>query len=606
MSTDTAAVPSPHITINNNLAPHTYGVLVQPNTLTYYKDGVQTYSTPFAGPYMPNTVDFTSIGSVGGAPTPGHAAGSWNGSWILYDGSNSSVTFPFTFQYFHYYQPTTMVTTAVPIPSNAIFIDRKVPTGLSSTFSPHGAWSNYTAGVDSNTNITFGPLGYLGQNAVTSQSPGDQAVWSHTFSSTDAGSYDVYLWNAATAYYQIPNDYEGQPDFAPDAAQNTTYVLAGSAGAAPTSQGINQSTAGQQWVPVNSSGPSTNTYLFTGGSVASITLTVGTESSTSSPGGVAFTPHTNADSVVFIPVHTVGISPSAPDSYTESGMTSSGLVGWPGSGAAQYSTRSGDPTATATWSAGLPSAGGSYAIYVYVPSSSSSSTTAYYVVYDGSTPLANATVNQVTQAGQWVQIGTAPVTFSGTTATITVTNGISGSGANGFLRTNAIKLVPQALPTYVVCTNSKSLYGTPLFSTSVGTWTSGTSSVASPCGTSDQLSTSSGATATFAPQVPVAGLYHAYVFNDSNLTPSATKVIVAAHASSTMICNALSNTGSSHWIYLGDYYFGPDVFPNTSGVMTTDTIQMKSTTAGTIAANAIQLVYATSPGDPTKQCTNTP
>lgn len=579
-------------------SPHAFGVLISPKTHQFYVDGngiAGTAATP--GPYIATEVYLTSVGSLQTSP---YNSAKVSQPWIQYDGSHSSLNFDYSFQYLKYYQATDpKLVSAQALPPGSIFIDATVPAGyVNSTFTP-GNFKPYLAYPYNgavNPNLVWGPQGFRGQNAYASAVAGDTASWSHTFTAADAGSYDVFIWNAAVGTYQLPSTTS--KIYAPDAASHTQYQLTGSTGAAPASQIISQRDSGQSWVPLNSTSADltpTNTYAFAAGSTATITLTVGTESSTDTT-GAAFTPHTDADSVAFVPVSTFGITNGAV--YSDSGFVGSSLQGWAGSPAARYSTMQADALARATWTAPLPSAG-TYTVYAYTPGDTSTTNYAKYTVIDGSTVLGSSHVDQATQDNYWVAIGT--YTWTGTTATVTVQNGDGSSHpANGYLRTNAIKFVPQLLNDYYVCTTSTGFYGAPLYSTS-GAWSAGNNGY-SGCGGVDQVAFGSGASATFSPQVPVAGFYHAYLYNDPALDPS-TKVVVQSHSAYPSTCSGITTAGSTQWIYLGDYYFGPESFQKYgSSSLINDSIVVSST-GGSVGASAIKLRYSGAVGTATP-CVN--
>jgi hypothetical protein len=296
-----------------------------------------------------------------------------------------------------------------------------------------------------------------------------------------------------------------------------------------------------------------------------------------------------------VPVYTFGTDSSA---YSDSGFSSSGLSGWAGDTASRYSSLAGNATARAQWNAPLPAAG-TYSIYAWSPTNSDTTTYAYYTLSDGSTALGSAVVNESTQGNQWVPLGT--YTWTGTVANIVVQNG-NGSGhpANAYLRTNAIKIVPQIPTDYIVCTSSTGIYNASLYSTS-GTWTNGTKG-SSLCGGVDQTASGSSASATFYPQVPVAGMYHAYIYSDAALS-STTKVTVNSHSSQPALCSGITTTGSNGWVYLGDYVFGPDSYPNSSKTLVNDSVVIAST-GGTVGVSALKLSYSSSPGVAANVCTN--
>jgi len=581
--------------------PHTWGMTISPTMYEFYVDGSifsqATASTP--GPYVASEIEFSSVGSVDSDALYSTVSGA-SGPWIQYDGQNNSKTYNYAFQYFKYYQETNpQLLRSQALSPGSIFIDPTVQgySGTGSSFLPGNflPYLSYPYAGAINHNMVYGPQGYRGQNIYTSTVAGDTATLSHVFSAMDAGSYDVFVWNASAGSYQLPITTGNY--YAPDSASNTQYVLGGSVGPAPATQTISQALSGQQWVALNSAQASTlfstNTYAFTPGSTANIVITVGMETATAS-NGTAFTPHTNVDSVAFVPVYTFGTSNAA--YYSDNGFASSALAGWSGAPASRFSSA---PSGQAQWKVPLPSPG-TYTVYVSSPADGNTTNYAYYTMSDGSVQLGSSPVNQSLYGNQWVPLGT--YTWGGSTATVAVQNGNGTvNPANGYLRTNAIKFVQQVPNDYIVCTSSTGIYGVNLYSIS-GAWTIGNHGYAG-CGSVDQVSNANGASATFSPQVPIAGMYHAYIYADPSLSETAS-ITVQSHSSQLASCNTLTTTGNGQWIYLGDYFFGPDSYPSEgNGKLINDSISITST-GGSVGVSAVKLSYSSSIGNAGNICTN--
>jgi hypothetical protein len=186
-------------------------------------------------------------------------------------------------------------------------------------------------------------------------------------------------------------------------------------------------------------------------------------------------------------------------------------------------------------------------------------------------------------------------TFATSQAIVTVANGAS----TGFLRTNSIKLVPEVSVDYFVCTGSMG-YGGSLYG-EVGTWSTAGGGYSGYGRNPERTSSSPNAQATFTPQVPVEGLYHAYIYNDPGL-PSTAGVSVTSHSSLNATCNGLTKTGTQDWIYLGDYYFGTDNLNASGGVPVADHISVTDTTS--LSVSAIKLTYASERSTASKECSN--
>jgi hypothetical protein len=310
--------------------PHIFGMLVTPKGMKFYLDNRDlvdlslipgpdaSNGSPLPGAFGASNIWLSSVGSpfVGTGCTV-------KGPCLAAPGPT---TFDFQYSYVKVYQPLrynwssiaheTVVNNIgiLPMPPDAVILD--TDSG-SANYSSTGTWYPYVAkfsdGGPDNPKMRLGPQGFRGQNVKTSTVAGNTAKWSYMFPSN--GSYDVYIWNASNSYYE---DSGRGPH--PDAASLTMVEVTGDINSVATANVMAQGTSGHRWVPVHQNAAKlypTNTYLFAAGSTAAVTLTVGAEAADA--GGVK--PHTNADSVAFVPVHTLGVqSNGVGDSYTEGGL----------------------------------------------------------------------------------------------------------------------------------------------------------------------------------------------------------------------------------------------------------------------------------------------
>lgn len=166
---------------------HVFGVEWSPNELTYYVDGVETFTIPYEGPHGLQNVWLTSLGTEPDA--------------------TSDVA---KYKYFRYYRS---VDDGVEITPASVVVDN-----ADSGFTASSGWS-----------ATDEAYGFQDTTTLKSDSASATAGWTPTLPSS--GGYEVYVWN---------------PSFYASSNSNARYTITHAGGTSAVS--VNQLAAGQRWV----------------------------------------------------------------------------------------------------------------------------------------------------------------------------------------------------------------------------------------------------------------------------------------------------------------------------------------------------------------------
>jgi hypothetical protein len=269
--------------------------------------------------------------------------------------------------------------------SGAVVADVASSPGVTLT----GSWSTSTS-----------TSGYYGRYYLTDGDAGTGKSVQFTPNLPTAGTYQVYAWWSAAS----------------NRATNVPVSIVSTTGTTPVT--VNEQTNGGQWV-------SLGTYTFNSGTGGSVTI-----SDTGANGYVI------ADAVCFVLAADVIVDVSGSTGITETGSwaQSTSIAGYYGS----YYLTDGDAGGgkSVTFTPTLPTTG-SYEVYAWWTANSNraSNVPVSIVSATGTTPV---TVNEKTNGGQWVSLGT--YTFnSGTGGSVT----ISDTGANGYVIADAVQFVQQ-------------------------------------------------------------------------------------------------------------------------------------------------------------------
>lgn len=346
---------------NSALEYHDYGFEWTPTEVRFYTDGVLMSTLPKAGPHGIQNIWLTTLGYT--APV-----------------DETNLPGETTWDYFRYYAP---VESGADASSAQVIVDNGDPGYVESE-----AWADELA---DGRQVAFGAQ----DKAVRrTDAAGAAATWTPTLA--DAGSYEVFVWNA---------------NILQTGHAAARYTVTGDGGSADVV--IDQRTAGQQWV-------SLGVHDFTPGQGQGVSVT----------GDAAGSGVLRADAVKFVPA--VVVEDGGPG-YSETGTwgASTAITGWRGSGT-RYASAS---SSTARWTPELDA--GTYDVYAWVVPRGENPSDARYTVVSGgeSTPV---TIDASVPTAQWLRLGNFDL------AADSYVEFGKDYGVTGIMRADAVKFVAAA------------------------------------------------------------------------------------------------------------------------------------------------------------------
>lgn len=263
---------------------------------------------------------------------------------------------------------------------------------------------------------------------------------------------------------------------------------------------------------------------------------------------------------------------------TFSGTWNTGAGGYDGNYRYIYNGKS-TATSSATFTPNL--AAGRYDVYVYYPSHASATTKAPFTIYhkDGAT---TASVNQTTNTGTWVKIGSDLRFDAGTGGYVTLGIYTGETSKTKYVLADAVKFVymGELGPADLIVNNGD--VGT----SSTGTWNPGTygGGYNNDYAFADCAATVT-ATYKWTPTVPQTALYDVYCWYNTGTNRATDANYTIRHANGTQSVQVNQQTNGAQWVLLSS---GLKFNAGTDGYVMLD----NKASNNVVIADAIRWVYA--------------